>query len=85
MNTAGQANLLVQCNYNKSVYDSEQKIKTAIMMGFNEAVPPEYRQIPNAVGTREFQITDSLQDILEQLGVIYGPLSPTERIHMENK
>ena len=50
MNTTGQANLLVQCNYNKSVYDSEQKIKTAIMMGFNEAVSPEYRQIPNAVG-----------------------------------
>ena len=85
MNTSGQADLVVQYNYNKSVYDLEQNIKVAVIMVFNQEVPPEYRRIPNAVGTREFQIMDSLQDILEQLGVIYGPLSPTERIHMENK
>ena len=85
MNTAGQAALLVEYNYNKSVYDSVQNIKAAVIMGLNEAVPPEHRRIPNAVGTREFRITDSLLDILNQLRVVYGPLSPTERMNMENK
>ena len=64
MNTSGQADLVVQYNYNKSVYDLEQSIKVAVIMVFNQEVPPEYRRIPNAVGTREFQITNSPQDIL---------------------
>ena len=54
MNTAGQADLLVEYNYNKGVYDSEQNIKAAAIMALNKAVPPEYRRVPNAVGTREF-------------------------------
>ena len=82
MNMAEQNNLLVQYNYNKSVYDSEQNIKAPLL---NQAVPPEYRRILNAVGTREFQTTDSPQDILEKLRVIYGSLSPMEGMHMENK
>ena len=43
MNTAGQADLLVEYNYNKGVYDLEQNIKAAIIMALNKAVPPEYR------------------------------------------
>jgi len=85
MNTAGQADLLVDYNYRKGVYDSEQNVKAAIIMGLNKAVPPEYRRIPNAVGTREFRITDSPLDILNQIRNVYGPLSPTERMQMENK
>ena len=53
-------------------------------MGFNKAVPPKYQRIPNAVGTREFQITDSPLDILSQLRLAYRALSPTEHMHMEN-
>ena len=43
MNTAGQADLLVEYNYNKGVYDSEQNIKATVIMALNKAVPPEYR------------------------------------------
>ena len=84
MNTAGQADLLVEYNYNKGVYDSEQNIKAAVIMALNKAVPPEYRRIPNAVGTREFRITDAPLQIIQQLRQVYGPLSPTERMNMEN-
>ena len=62
----------------------EQNVRAAIIMRLNTAVPPEYRQIPDAVGTREFRITDSPLDILNQLRAVYGPLSPTERMSMEN-
>ena len=85
MNTAGQNDLLVEYNYNKSVYDSEQNVKAAVIMALNKAVPPEYRRIPNAVGTREFRITDSPREIIKQLRAVYGQLSPTERMNMENK
>ena len=81
MNTAGQNNLLVEYNYNKSVYDSEQNIKATVIMALNKAVPPEYRRIPNAVGTREFSITDLLREIIKQLREVYGPLSPVERMN----
>ena len=59
MNTSGQADLLMEYNYNKGVYDSEQNIKAAVIMALKKAVTPEYRQILNALGTREFQITDT--------------------------
>ena len=65
MNTAGQADLLVEYNYNKGVYDLEQNIKAAVIMALNKAVPPEYRQIPNAVGTREFRITGAPLQIIQ--------------------
>ena len=83
MNTAEQADLIVEYKYNKSVYDSKQKLKAAVIMGLNKAVPPEYLRIPNAVGMREFQIMDSPLDILNQLRVVYRPLSPTERMHID--
>ena len=78
MNTAGQNDLLVEYNYNKSVYDSEQNVTAAVIMALNIAVPPEYRRIPNAVGTREFRITDLPREIIKQLRAIYGQLSPTD-------
>ena len=43
MNTAGQVDLLVDYNYKKGVYDSEQNIKAAVIVVSNKAVPPEYR------------------------------------------
>ena len=39
----------------------------------------------NDVGTREFRITDSPLDIMNKLREVYGPLTPTERMNMENK
>ena len=53
-------------------------------MGLNKAAPPEYRRIPNAVGTREFRITDSPLKIIQKLREVYGLLSPTEGMNMEN-
>ena len=53
-------------------------------MALNKAVPPEYRQILNAVGTREFRITDAPLQIIQQLRQVYGSLSPAERMNMEN-
>ena len=85
LNTAGQADLLVEWTYNKGVYDSEQNLKAAIIMGMNKSVPPEYRRLPNDVGTREFRITDSPLDIMNKLRGVYGQLTPTERMNMENK
>ena len=78
LNTAGQADLLVEWTYNKGVYDSEQNLKAAIIMGLNHAVPPEYRRMANDVGTREFRITDSPLDIMNKLRGVYGQLTPTE-------
>ena len=79
MNTAGQADLLVEYNYKKGGYYSEQNIKAAVSIALNKAVPPEYTQIPNAMGTRDFQITDAPLQIIQQLRQVYGPLSPTWR------
>ena len=84
MNTAGQADLLVDYNYKEGVYDSEQNIKAVVIMALNKAVPPEYRRIPETAGTREFKITDSPLQIIQQLREVYGRLSPTERMNMEN-
>ena len=85
LNTAGQNDLLVEWNYTKGVYDLEQNIKAAVIIGLNAAVPPEYRRLTNAVGTREFCITDSPLDIMNQLHAVYGTLFPTKRMNMENK
>ena len=49
MNTTGQADLLVDYNDKKRVYDSENN-KFAVIMGLDKAVLPEYRQVPNTVG-----------------------------------
>ena len=59
MNMAGQNDLLVDWTYKKGVYDSENNVRAAVIVGLNQAIPPEYRQMPNAVGTRDFRITDS--------------------------
>ena len=85
LNTAGQADVLVEWTYKKGVYDSEQNIKAAVIKGLNKAVPPEYRRMANDVGTREFRITDSPLNIMNKLREVYGPLTPTERMNMENK
>ena len=83
MNTAGQSNLLVNWTYKKGVYNSEQNIKAATITGLNKAVPPKYRRMANAVGTREFCITDSPLDIMNQLQTMYGELLLTKKMNME--
>ena len=84
MNTAGQADLLVDYNYKRGIYDLEQNIKAAVIMALNKAVPPEYRRVPNAVGTREFRIADAPLQIIQQLRQVYGALSSMEHMNMEN-
>ena len=85
MNTAGQANLMVDWTYKKGVYNSENNVRAAVIVGLNQSVPPEYRRMPNAVGTREFRITDSPKMIMTQLRAVYRTLTPTERMNIENK
>ena len=45
LNTAGQNDAEVEFKFNKSVFDSEQNIKRAVIASLNKAVPKEYRRI----------------------------------------
>ena len=83
LNTAGQNDAEVEFKFNKSVFDSEQNIKRAVIASLNKAVPKEYRRIPGGIGSREYRVTESPLDILNALRDEYGDLTPTERGNME--
>jgi len=86
LNTAGQADALVQYNFKMGVYESNENVKAAVIGGLNLAVPSAYRKVAGGgVGTRMYRTTDDPREIIKQLRRLYGQLSPTERETMDNK
>ena len=79
VNPAGQVDALVDFNFRKGVCNSKQNFKAVVIATFNYAVPPEYRRIAGAMGTREFRITDSPKLSMQELRRVYGKLRPSEK------
>ena len=86
LNTAGQADALVQYNFKSGVYKSNEHVKAAVIGGLNLAVPSAYRKVTGGgVDTRMYQTTDDPLEVIRKLWQLYGQLSPRERKAMDNK
>jgi hypothetical protein len=88
LNTVGQADTMVEYNYNKRVFDSEQNFKRATLAGLNIVIPKAYYQTKERGGgveTQEYRTTDSLLDIITELCCLYKKLTLRKRDQMESK
>ena len=86
LNTVGQADALVQYNFKRDVYKSNEHVKAAVIGELNLSVPSAYRKITGGgVGTRIYRLTDDPRKIIRELRRLYGQLSPRERKAMDNK
>jgi hypothetical protein len=85
-NTAGQADELVQYNFRKGVYDSQENVKAAVIAALNLAVPAPYKKVVGGgVGVRMYRTMDDPKEIIKELRRLYGRLSPSERAAMDTK
>jgi hypothetical protein len=85
-NTAGQADELVQYNFKKGVYDSQENVKAAVIAALNLSVPDAYKKVGGAgVGVRMYRTMDDPKEIIKGLRRLYGRLSPNERAAMDTK
>ena len=73
----GNANIIYSAE--KGVYTSQQNVKKAYVDALNLAVPQMYRcSYTQAVGGRQYRITDDIRDIMESLIHRHGTPSPNE-------
>jgi hypothetical protein len=85
-NTAGQADELVQYNFRKGVYDSQENVKAAVITALNLAVPSPYKKVVGGgVGVRMYRTMDDPKEIIKELRRLYGRLSPSEQAAMDTK
>ena len=86
LNTAGQANALVQYNFKSDVYKSNEYVKAAVIGGLNLVVPSAYRKVTGGgVDTQMYRTTDDPREIIRGMRRLYDQLSPKERETMDNK
>ena len=86
LNTAGQADVLVQYNFKSGVCESNENVKAAVIGGLDLLVTSTYKRIiGEGVGTRIYQATDNPGEIFQELWRLYGKMSPRERKAMDNK
>ena len=65
LNTAGQADALVQYNFKSGVYELNKHVKAAVIRGLNLSVPSAYRKVTSGgAGTRMYQMTDDPREII---------------------
>ena len=68
LDTAGQADTLVQYNFKSGVYESNKHIKATVIRGLNLAVPSACRNVTDGgVGTKMYRTTDDPREIIKQL------------------